>query len=43
MYDDGVCEQFVSLMVQSKDGMFISPNKIFIKILCTAAIAIPAK
>jgi len=29
MYDDGVCERFVSLLLQSKARKFILPNKIY--------------
>jgi hypothetical protein len=39
MYDDGVCERFVSLLAQSKDGMFISPNKIIKNNFYNTAIA----
>lgn len=31
MYDDDVCERFVSFITQSKDGIFISPNIILKK------------
>jgi hypothetical protein len=42
MYGGGVCERFVSFVAQSKDGMFIYPNKIFKKLPYAAAKAIQA-